>query len=131
VSAGAAILTSPVIGPDGAIYVGLSDNTLAAVTRDGVKWKFSVGDQILAAPSLAADGTIYFGANDNQFYAVKPDGTRKWQLDVHVGIVSTPAVRGDGTIISAQTIISCTLSIPTAVRSGPRSKRMTSSNPRR
>ena len=83
--------TSPVIGPDGTIYVTASDTefSVLAISPEGqVKWKFHPGRHIESGPLVAADGTIYVGADYNRrgptaldnsgaFYALNPDGTER------------------------------------------------------
>lgn len=72
---------SPVVGPDGTIYVGSHDGRLYAVSPEGqVKWKFQTGDRIWGTPAVASDGTVYIGSDDDHVYAVDgATGKEKWR----------------------------------------------------
>ena len=61
VDVGHVIFSSPVIGPDGTIYVGNLEGQLIAVNPDGtIKFRFEAGAPILGAPAVADNGNIYF-----------------------------------------------------------------------
>jgi len=93
---------SPVIGLDGTVYLGCTDNALYAINPDGTKkWVFPVGNPIYATPAIDADGTIYCGAFDGSLYAVNPDGTAKWTTPFHTGKaihMSSPVIGANGMI---------------------------------
>jgi outer membrane protein assembly factor BamB len=108
---------SPVIGPDGTIYIVLerlgasqaaTSEELHAVNPDGTrKWKTSLCNcysQIgTLAPSVAADGTIY--ATGNGLTAFNPaDGSVKWTAGGNTSPTSiyfaSPVVAHDGTVWS-------------------------------
>jgi len=97
---GAESFSSPVIGPNGTIYVA-SDN-LDALNPDGtLKWKSTVNVDS-AAPALAADGTIYaVGTADpdytNYLFAMTTNGRVKWKFATDDSS-SAPVVGADGTI---------------------------------
>jgi len=107
---------SPVIAPDGTIYIvlerlGTSQATtseeLHAVTALGAhKWKVTIStaySQIgTLAPSVAPDGTIYIPGRNVSAY--NPDGSLKW---INYGSQSStslffasPAIAPDGTVYS-------------------------------
>ncbi|MGH7956450.1 MAG: PQQ-binding-like beta-propeller repeat protein, partial [Opitutaceae bacterium] len=98
------ILGSPAIGADGTIYIGSADQRLYAVSPDGTQqWNYFTNGAIQASPVLAADGTIYAVA-DTSVYALRPGAAEerlRWKASITppAGSVSTPAIRGDGTII--------------------------------
>ncbi|MBX3230801.1 MAG: PQQ-like beta-propeller repeat protein [Labilithrix sp.] len=90
---------SPVIAPDGTIYVATTDGKLAAYDPAlALRWSIATGDTFGSSPALGQDGTIYVGSTDRALHAVRPDGTSKWTLDLGAEIESSPAVGGDGTI---------------------------------
>jgi outer membrane protein assembly factor BamB len=61
VDVGHVVFSSPVIGPDGTIYVGNLEGQLIAVNPDGtIKFQFEAGVPILGAPAVADNGNIYF-----------------------------------------------------------------------
>jgi PKD repeat protein len=94
--------TSPVIGSDGSIYIGSSDNNLTALNADGtLKWKYLTGGKLgnnYGSAALGPDGTIYIGAYDKYLYAVNADGTLKWKYLTGSYVYSTPIVGADGTV---------------------------------
>lgn len=101
---GTKITASPVIGPDGTVYVG-STNGLSAVrpTDGSIRWNIPAGI-VDETPALGKDGTVYFGAKSGQsraIHAVAGDGTRRWQYgpvplsSPHGGF---PTVGGDGVV---------------------------------
>ncbi len=117
--------SSPVIGPDGTIYIGdqrYSDNgcpvpsLLHAINPKGAqKWTFQTAGQIVTStPAIGRDGTIYVGdeeffvdprwdcqywmPSNSNLYAVNPDGTEKWAFSTGSLVESSPAIGADGTI---------------------------------
>ena len=97
------LVSSPVVGPDGTIYVGSMsrDDSLYALNPDGsLKWRFRADAQILTSPAIGTNGTIYFGVSDDvhKFYAVNPDGALQWVFDGIDNFWSSPAVGPDGTV---------------------------------
>ncbi len=106
---GGAILSSPVLGPDGTIYLGsvLNDTKhpelfVTAVNPNGtIKWRFKTGyydTQVPSSPALGPDGKIYVGAQDGYFYALNPDGTLAWRFQGNGPIQQHPVVAQDGTV---------------------------------
>ena len=106
------LLTPPVIGKDGTIYVsGIQGSrngnlTFYAITSDGdLKWKLEdVYVNQYESPAIGADGTLYFGSwHYRYFYALWSNGTIKWKTRIREA-VSSPAIGPDGTLyIVAQT----------------------------
>ena len=97
--AGAAV-ASPVVGPDGTVYVG-ADRVYALNGATGrVKWDFAddfVGND---TPLLdAKSGTLFVGAHDGSVYALDTaTGAKKWQYATGNSIESAPALSPDGTL---------------------------------
>ncbi len=118
--AGGWVGSSPVIGPDGTIYVG-NDNAvkvagggtqattggnLFAVRPDGtLKWRLPIyGSTQRISPAIGPDGTIYIRSDGYSFifgrsylYAAWPDGSLRWKFPIDVASGS-PIVGADGTI---------------------------------
>jgi len=91
--------SSPVIGPDGVIYVGSNDYDLYAIYPDGTKkWEFPTGREIGSAPTIGSNGTIYICASDGYFYAITPNGKKIWQFAMGHPATSSPPIASDGTI---------------------------------
>lgn len=99
------IRSSPVIGPDGTIYVGSEDMHLYAVRPDGqVAYKVKTEGPVRGAPAVGPDGTVYVGSLDAHLYAVAPDGAVKWKVrlghDVE-GLSSAPAVTREAVYVNS------------------------------
>lgn len=102
------ILSSPSVGPDGTLYVGVevgSASSLApsgrvvAVAADGMqKWMFLAPDWVDSTPAVGLDGMIHFGTWDGILFALRPDGTKRWEYAAGSFITSSPAIAPDGTI---------------------------------
>jgi len=76
-----AVIASPVVGPDGIVYVGNWDAMYALDPFDSVqpgkiKWKYPVGtNRIDSTAAVSANGTLYFVSrfsNQRTVYAVNP-----------------------------------------------------------
>ena len=91
----------PVIGSDGTIYVGCTDDHLYAIKPDGtLKWKFLTGKDVRSSPAIGSDGTIYVGSKDKKLYAINSNGTLKWTYETggYIYVTASPAIGSDGTI---------------------------------
>jgi hypothetical protein len=107
--AGGAIISSPVVAPDGTIFLGsvlrdvkYPEHFITAVNPDGtVKWRFKTGyrdTQTQSSPAVGPDGTVYVGAQDGAFYALHPDGTLAWKYQGSEPVQQHPVVARDGTV---------------------------------
>lgn len=68
--------STPTVGADGTVYLGLRTGALIAVGDDGnPKWSIKLGGS-LATPALGPDGTIYVESSDGHLYAVAPPPAR-------------------------------------------------------
>jgi outer membrane protein assembly factor BamB len=81
--AGGSVQWNPVIGQDGAVYIGCNDGTLYAVAPDGaLQWKFEHPTTLMQCPVVVND-TVYdtYGYSiPSYLYAFELDGTLKWSL---------------------------------------------------
>ncbi len=97
--AGATILSSPALGPDGAVYFGTSSG-LYAVTNTGSsasnQWIFAA-EITSSSPAIAVDGTTYFCSGDGKLHALTPSGAEKWSYTVGCA-GGSPAIGIDGTV---------------------------------
>src|SRR4029079_6909701 len=67
--------SSPMLGPDGTIYVVNQGGRLMAVTAEGqMRWSIQVGPALKANPTLGYDGNLYVPSMDGKLYAVTPRG---------------------------------------------------------
>ena len=102
------ITTSPVIGPDGKIYViDSSDNKLLTFNTNGSKVTlFSPVSNVSSSPAIGYDGTVYVVSNTDDVGTIRAikDGTQLWNTDdvnTYPGIkniTTSVSVGSDGTI---------------------------------
>jgi outer membrane protein assembly factor BamB len=91
--------SSPVIGPDGTIYVGSRNHRVYAVRPNGKrKWSFKTNYIVDSALAIGPDGTIYVGNEGARLNALRPDGRRKWFAEFSGSLIYTPTIDADGTI---------------------------------
>jgi outer membrane protein assembly factor BamB len=102
-------VTSPIVGPEGTVYVGTDNCTMVAVDgRAGsIKWSFylaSVGTaavctDVMDTPALGRDGTVYFGTTQNVIALNGTTGALVWKFSPSQAYVSSsPAVTADSTV---------------------------------
>ncbi len=90
---------SPLVGPDGRVYLGGMNLLTHAIDPDGAAaWQFRAGNWSQSSPALGVDGSVYVSSWDDRLYALKPDGTQRWAYTMGGDSYSTPAVGDDGTI---------------------------------
>lgn len=96
----AAIDSSPVVGPDGTVYVGSVNGTLYALrpANGETRWEFTAGSFISSSPALGRDGILYFGTGGGRLLAVTGGGQERWSFQTGDVILSSPAIGRDGTI---------------------------------
>ncbi len=107
-------LSSPAIGSDGSLYIGLGrtlatsttetldgGSLLAIASNGSLKWSVPVNDKADAPPAIAQNGTIYFASRDGYLYAISPIGNTLWSLFVGDVFYSGPVVAEDGVVILA------------------------------
>ncbi len=96
------VSSSPAIGSNGTIYVGLNGypyGGLTALNANGsFKWNFITGGYVSSSPAIDSDGTLYFGSTNKKLYALNSDGTLKWKYQTGDDITSSPAIGVDGTV---------------------------------
>jgi outer membrane protein assembly factor BamB len=63
---------APLIGADGAVYLGSTRGYFCCLNPDGtLRWRYEVGAEVESSAAIGPDGTIYFGADDGYLYALK------------------------------------------------------------
>jgi outer membrane protein assembly factor BamB len=67
------VLTAPICGADGVVYVGAVDGKMYALNVDGsLLWTYETGDSIVEnCPAIGPDGALYFISEDGYAYCVK------------------------------------------------------------
>ncbi|RMH97292.1 MAG: choice-of-anchor D domain-containing protein [Calditrichaeota bacterium] len=98
-AAGDTIISSPAVGPDGAIYVGSGNGTVFAVNPDGSeRWRFFTEGPIVSSPALDSLGNVYIGSGDGALYALRSDGSLAWRYQTGGEVNTSPNIGPDGTI---------------------------------
>jgi outer membrane protein assembly factor BamB len=93
------IAASPLVTPDGAIYLAGRDGSVTALDRSGtVRWRYQSNSDISATPASLADGTIVVGLMDQRVLGIGPDGALRWQVKLRGAVRSTPRSAPDGTL---------------------------------
>ena len=97
-------LGSPVVGGDGTIYLGISENPrdqdgrgiLVAIKPNSrrISWRYQVDAPIESTPVIGDDGVLYFGDNAGVVHAIDLDGRPIWKAQFN------SPVRSAGTIIA-------------------------------
>ena len=94
------LYSSPVVAPDGTVYIGTLGEELVAVSLfGGEMWRFQgEGNFRHSTPAIAPNGRIYIGGSDGQLYAINPSSTLAWTYQAGGAIKTSPNIGPDGTI---------------------------------
>jgi outer membrane protein assembly factor BamB len=93
--------TTPLIAPDGTVYLGSNEGYLYALKPDGtLKWSYHAGYPLQSSPIMDSSGSIYFGAGYS-VYAISDAGYRaypKWLVPFTTNSIvnSSPALGQNG-----------------------------------
>lgn len=94
-------LSSPAMGPDGAIYIGHADGLYRLDPSTGaVQWRAGAA-LVASSPAVGADGTVFFGSMDGKLSAVNPAGRVLWTVQTGGEVNSSPAIGADGAVFVA------------------------------
>jgi outer membrane protein assembly factor BamB len=94
--------SSPVIGPQGTIYVGVN-RELWAISADGKKlWAHPTDLPVEAAPLVLSDDSVCFVSHGGWLFDVAPDGTRRWSLFLNVNGGASPVTGGPGILYAGK-----------------------------
>lgn len=90
--------SSPIIGPNGLIYVG--GDALYAFTSTGkTKWRFDLKGHAFSSPAIGPDGAVVIGFQGGGVVSVTSQGQKRWELSVKYDFDSTPAILGDSLVV--------------------------------
>lgn len=95
------IESSPAIGPDGTIYIGVIGNNrgLNAINSDGTfKDIFDTHGNAFSSAAITLDKLIVVGSRDKNLYAFNPDGSKRWNFPTGDWVDSSPAIDAEGRI---------------------------------
>lgn len=92
--------TTPLLGPDGVIYLGGSNGTFYAIEATGqVKWTFTPDEPNsfrLGGAALDETGVLYTGGTSEALYALNSsDGSEIWRYQARAPIDNAPVVTED------------------------------------
>ncbi|HEX2184783.1 MAG TPA: PQQ-binding-like beta-propeller repeat protein, partial [Chloroflexota bacterium] len=94
---------SPVLAPDGTIYIVSGAGKLFALNPTGtVRWTAQAGPPLIASPALDPNGTVYTSSIDGKLYAVAPpsgnsnEGSVRWTFDFSAHLGSMPLLTSTG-----------------------------------
>jgi len=101
---------TPMIAPDGMIYIGANNSNFYAIRPDGtMAWLYEAEREkagIWTAANLSADNqTLFFGANKGGIYALdRASGRLKWQFPIYGSIYASTGLDRNGTLYVASTV---------------------------
>lgn len=80
---GSSDVSSPAVGLDGSIYIGVGGDLLAKDPAGELKWCIITYGRSMSAPAIGADGTLYVTAVNTSgalifLYSLHPDGSTNW-----------------------------------------------------
>lgn len=103
------MLSHPVIGPNGDIYVGVSTVRFHQSDRgklvciDGsshrVRWEYEANGAVESTPVVGEDSVIYFGDNSGHIHAVRGDGKCVWRQNVKSPVRSAGSIVGPNRLV--------------------------------
>lgn len=94
-----AVVSSPVVGADGTLYVGCRNTVYAHNFVTGRQWTFSGLDDFDSSLAIAADGAVFFGAHFTFYSLNGSTGLLRWSFLATNMISSAPALSLDCSVI--------------------------------
>ncbi|MGI8423514.1 MAG: PQQ-binding-like beta-propeller repeat protein [Chloroflexota bacterium] len=99
VGAGADVVVTPAVGPNGAVHAGALNGQFFAISPAGeVTWQAQAGGQIRSSAAVSSDGNVYFGAGDAIVYAYSASGQRLSTYRALDAVHGAAAIDAAGTV---------------------------------
>lgn len=99
VTLGDRIYSTPCVGDDGTIYVGVDAKRFVALAPDGrTKWKLDTPGDADTGAGITKDGLVVFAAGA-AVIAARPSGDVAWRFKSKKKIFTAPAIADDGKIV--------------------------------
>lgn len=96
---GGRIAASPVIGPDGTIYIGSIDGAFNALSGDGaLRWSYICDEPIFSTAAVSRTGKVLVGCDDDTLSAFSTDGSLRFVFRSGQDMDSSPIISDDGKI---------------------------------
>lgn len=101
IGAGAAILGSVALGPNGRLYVGDARGRLREIVpSDGtIAWTATGFGPIRGTPAIAPDGAIYFGTDTSELVSVDSTGKERFRLRADLDVTGSPAIGPENDVL--------------------------------
>jgi outer membrane protein assembly factor BamB len=94
---GAVLGCGPVVGPEGAVYVGDVSGTVHAVTRDGSRlWTAKLADTLTACPVVTASGALCVATEGHEVCLLGTEGEVRWRVPVSGAGAAAPLTMAPG-----------------------------------
>ncbi|MCA9604446.1 MAG: PQQ-like beta-propeller repeat protein [Myxococcales bacterium] len=93
------ISAQPVLGPDGAVFVGGHDQRFHAIGPDGApRWTVPMHQKVWSAAAVVGD-TVFVGSDADAFFALDAEtGQTRWRIHAEGDADGAPTIGADGTI---------------------------------
>jgi outer membrane protein assembly factor BamB len=92
---------SPIIGPDGVVYIGADNGAVVALdgATGNIRWATTVQKAgVDSTPALGADGILYVGAGHAVVALNAATGAQQWRFETGGDVESAPSLTPDGTL---------------------------------
>ena len=96
---GARISASPVVGPDGTVYIGSVDGTFNALRQSGrMRWSYVCDEPIFSTAAISQLGSVYVGCDDDTLLAFSTSGRLRWTYPMKQDVDGAPIIGEDGVL---------------------------------
>jgi outer membrane protein assembly factor BamB len=100
-AAGGHLMSSPALGLDGSVYVGVQGGAVIGVSAQGkLRWEHRELYDFDSTPALAPDGQLLIGCDDGRLYSLRAsDGAVTWRFATRGPVRSSPALGRGGVVL--------------------------------